>query len=92
MCRLPNVQGKPHARTRTDVESPENVQVASESRVGLTDLLGDCSVAVQSKTFRTPNDFNSPTDHQTAVVCLVSPSEATDDQFAGRRSDGIVSH
>ena len=34
--------------------------------------------------------LNSPTDHQTAVVCLCSPSEATGNQLAGRRSEAIV--
>ncbi len=41
-------------------------QKTREPPLALTDLLADCSVAVQL-TFRTPIDFNSPTDHQTAL-------------------------
>ena len=57
----PNVQGKPAAAKTV------GRQKTRDPPLGLTDLLGGCSFAVP-KPFGRQTTFNSPTDHQPAVV------------------------
>ena len=88
-----NDQGNPHGQAADERQTfgePNDIQqpktAACPCRV---DRLVGRSFAVRL-TVQVPKRLRSPTDHQTASFVFVSPSDATDIQFAGRTSEVVV--